>query len=171
MSRHSSFASHGSWVQSCAQNSALQDFGGFSRLWVHTSFLIRYGRLMPGLRLFQGSDILKFLLLPDPALMTDWSYCYPLSPTDCTAPRPGSSTMTNWPYCYPLSPTAKPDPTQHNRYIHDSFYCTFLANAEVPPSNNKIRMPREALELTNLFISLELIPKKFPSLCRSRSTA
>ena len=95
--------------------------------------------------------------------ITDWLYCearpdttqpdsssYPLWPTDRTAIRYGRLIVL------------LPDPTQHNRYPRLLYYTFFWTETEVPQAQiDHVHIPREALELINLFISLELIPNKF----------
>ena len=84
--------------------------------------------------------------------MTDWSCCTQTRRYDRLL-----SAMTD---C-----TAKPDPTQHNRYPRLLYYL-FWAKIEVPQGKiDQVRIPREALELTNQFISLGLITKNYPSKC------
>ena len=81
--------------------------------------------------------------------MTDWSCCTQTRRYDRLL-----SAMTD---C-----TAKPDPTQHNRYPRLLYYTFFWTETEVPQAQiDHVHIPREALELVNLFISLELIPNKF----------
>ena len=71
--------------------------------------------------------------------MTDWSNCYPLWPTDRIAPRP--------------------DTTQS---ISTILYIFFLnRNRGTICPNRPSPYTKSALELINLFISLELIPNKF----------
>ena len=78
------------------------------------------------------------------------SSSYPLWPTDRTVIR------------YSRLIVLLPDPTQHNRYPRLLYYTFFWTETEVPQAQiDHVHIPREALELINLFISLELIPNKF----------